>query len=77
MVKIHLSIMLIGACLSDIILRSVDADVLQYLRAVRGGGRGAYLSDSIQIWLTLSLLAENPLIFFNFFIFLRGEKDVF
>lgn len=61
LVKIHLSIMLIGACLSDIILRSVDADVLQYLRVVLGGGRGAYLSDSVQIWLTLSLLAENPL----------------
>lgn len=53
--------MLIGACLSDIILRSVDADVLQYLRVVLGGGRGAYLSDSVQIRLTLSLLAENPL----------------
>ena len=73
--------MLTGACLSDIILRSVDADVLQYLSAVLEGGKGVYLSDSVQILLTLSSHAENPLVFFVclfvcLFVF-EGEKDVF
>ena len=73
--------MLTGACLSDIILRSVDADVLQYLSAVLEGGKGVYLSDSVQILLTLSSHAENPLVFFFVCLFVclffRGKKMCF